>query len=263
MVEVDVILQKAQKSAKNIGIRTKTKLLSIESSLSDAEKLSFRGECLKFYAAAVTYLQENLLFKVPLIKHAQYLHPEKRSDSNSTSAISNLCLTVGNCLMNVIQNVFMPNQGESAEELCDKVRTQWKIYQCESIPLEFFQKLESVTVPKSTPNSYWKAAFHAFGIETTKDETTNLKRIDEYWKSVGKMKDESRQLKYRQPFALVKCVLSISRGKNIPEWGFSINKYLLSIHGTSTNNETIIALHLVKDHLILIGGYMKFSINRI
>ena len=71
MVEVDVILQKAQKSAKNIGIRTKTKLLSIESSLSDAEKLSFRGECLKFYAAAVTYLQDNLPFKVSLIKHAQ------------------------------------------------------------------------------------------------------------------------------------------------------------------------------------------------
>ena len=69
-------------------------------------------------------------------------------------------------------------------------------------------------------------------------------------------------MKYLQPFALVKCVLSISRGKSIPEWGFSINKYLLSIHGTSTNNETIIALCLVKDHLILIGGYMKFSINR-
>ena len=85
-------------------------------------------------------------------------------------------------MKNVIQNVFTLNQGESVEELCDKVRTQWKIYQCESIPLEFFTKLESVSVtePKSTPNTYWKAAFHAFGIETTKDETTNLKRIDEY-----------------------------------------------------------------------------------
>ena len=89
-----------------------------------------------------------------------------------------------------------------------------------------------------------------------------MKRIDEYWKSVGKMKDESRQLKYLQLFALVKCVLFISQGNSIPEWGFSINKYLLSIHGTSTSNETIIALRLVKGHLILIGGYMKFSINR-
>ena len=115
-------------------------------------------------------------------------------------------------MKNVIQNVFTLNQGESDEELCDKVSTQWKMYQCESIPLEFFQKLESVSVtePKSTPNNYWEAAFHAFGIETTKGETTNLKRISEYWKSVGKMKAESGQLKYLQLFALVKCVLSIN-----------------------------------------------------
>ena len=76
------------------------------------------------------------------------------------------------------------------------------------------------------------------------------------------MKDESRQLKYLQLFALVKCVLSISHGNSIPEQGFSVNKYLLSIHGTSTSNETIVALRLEKDHLILIGGYMKFLINR-
>ena len=75
------------------------------------------------------------------------------------------------------------------------------------------------------------------------------------------MKDENGQLKYLQLFALVKCVLSISHGNSIPEQGFSVNKYILSIHGTSTSNETIIALRLVKDHLILIGGYMKFSVN--
>ena len=75
------------------------------------------------------------------------------------------------------------------------------------------------------------------------------------------MKDENGQLKYPQLFALVKCVLPISHGNRIPEWGFSINKYILSIHGTSTSNETIIVLRLVKDHLILIGGHMKFSIN--
>ena len=138
-----------------------------------------------------------------------------------------MCLTVGNCLKNVIQNVFKLNQGESVEELFDNVRTQWKIYQCESISL--FQEPESVSVtePKSTPNSYWKAAFHAFVIETTKDETTNLKQIDEYWKSVGKMKDKSGQLKFSQLFALVKCLLSISHGNSIPEPGFSINTYFL------------------------------------
>ena len=163
----------------------------------------------------------------------------------------------------MIQNVFALNQGELVEELCDKIRTQWKIYQCESIPLEFFQKPESLsaTESKSAPNSYWKAAFHAFRIQTTKDETTNLKRIDEYWKSVGKIKYEKGQLKYPQLLALIKCVLSISHANIILERGFSINKYLLSIHGTSTSNETIIAWRLVKD-FILLGGYMKFSVNK-
>ena len=60
------------------------------------------------------------------------------------------------------------------------------------------------------------------------------------------MKDASGQLNYPQLFALIKRVLSISHGNSIPEQRFSINKYLLSVHGTSTSNETIIALHLEK-----------------
>ena len=76
------------------------------------------------------------------------------------------------------------------------------------------------------------------------------------------MKDESEQLKYPQLLASGKCVLSVSHGNSIPEQGSSVNKYLLSIHGTSTSNKTIIALHLVKDDLILIGAYIKFSIKK-
>ena len=76
------------------------------------------------------------------------------------------------------------------------------------------------------------------------------------------MKDELGQLKYPQLLALVKCLLSISHRNSAPERRFSINKYLLSIHGTSTSNDTITALCLVKDHLIMIGGHMKVSINR-
>ena len=87
-------------------------------------KAVFQRRMLEVLCCSLTYLQDNSPFKVSLIKHAQYLHPEKRSDSNSTSAISNLWLTVGNCLKNIIQNVFKLNQGESVEELYDKFRTQ-------------------------------------------------------------------------------------------------------------------------------------------
>ena len=159
-MHIDVTLQRAQKSAKNIDIGTKIKLLLTESSLSYFEKLTFRGECLKFYAA-VTYLQDKLLVQVSLVKSAQYLHPEKKTDVKSTNAISNFCLK------NVIQNVLTLNQSESVKELFDKVRAQWKKYQYENIPLEYFQKSESVpeTVPKPTQNNYWRAAFKEFDLE--------------------------------------------------------------------------------------------------
>ena len=165
-MHIDVTLQRAQKSAKNIDVGTKIKLLLAESSLSYSEKLTFRGECLKFYAAE-TYLQDKLPVKVSLVKNAQYLHPEKKTDVKFANAISNFCLQVSNCLKKVIRNVLTLSQRESVKELFDKVRAQWKKYQYENIPLEYFQKSESVpeTVPKPTQNNYWRAAFEAFDLE--------------------------------------------------------------------------------------------------
>ena len=43
----------------------------------------------------------------------------------------------------------------------------------------------------------------------------------------------------------------------VPERGFSINKHLLLIHGNSINEETIVALRLVKDHLFKVRGPTK------
>ena len=39
-----------------------------------------------------------------------------------------------------------------------------------------------------------------------------------------------------------------------------INKHLLSIHGNSINEETIVALRLVKDHLFKVGSPTKVKI---
>ena len=55
-MNICLTLQRAQKSSRNTALGPKTKLLLTESSLLDCEKLTFRGECLKFYAAAVAYL---------------------------------------------------------------------------------------------------------------------------------------------------------------------------------------------------------------
>ena len=48
----------------------------------------------------------------------------------------------------------------------------------------------------------------------------------------------------------------------MPERGFSINKYLLDVHGNSIKNETIVALRMVKDYVISVGGIMKVSISK-
>ena len=47
-----------------------------------------------------------------------------------------------------------------------------------------------------------------------------------------------------------------------PECGFSINKSLLSIHGYSIKDETIVALRLVKDFIIETGGIEKFKVTQ-
>ena len=45
-----------------------------------------------------------------------------------------------------------------------------------------------------------------------------------------------------------------------PERGFSTNKYMVSVHGTSTDQKTIEALYLVKDYINLHGGVSKIKI---
>ena len=76
------------------------------------------------------------------------------------------------------------------------------------------------------------------------------------------MTNEDGVLKYPQLFALAKDVLSLSHGNVVPERGFSINKYLLSVHENSIKEDTIVTLRLVKDELRLVGGLSNFKITR-
>ena len=81
-------------------------------------------------------------------------------------------------------------------------------------------------------------------------------------KKVGGILKDDGTFKYARLFLLVKLVLSISHGNSVPERGFSINKYLLQVHGSSTSEETIEALRFVKEEICCVGGVMKFPINR-
>ena len=54
----------------------------------------------------------------------------------------------------------------------------------------------------------------------------------------------------------------MSHGNNTPERGFSVNKRLLDVHDYSTYEDTIIALRMVKDELLRVGGVLEFPITR-
>ena len=57
------------------------------------------------------------------------------------------------------------------------------------------------------------------------------------------------------------AICTLSHGNADPERGFSINGYMLKIHGSSTSHKTIKALRLVKDFIILNGGVNDMEIT--
>ena len=76
----------------------------------------------------------------------------------------------------------------------------------------------------------------------------------------SEIKDPEGKESFHTLWLLAACVLSLPHANVEPERGFSINKSLLSIHGYSTNDETILAL--VKDFIIQRGGIEKSKVTQ-
>ena len=173
-----------------------------------------------------------------------------------------MALKIGQCFTTALPRVFCLEQHEKVEDLCDKVRNQWRLYQCESEQNLLVEDKPDIDVPENRiRGSYWEDAFKAFDLKIPFN-IPKQQRIDIYWRKVGAIEDESGKMKYPQLFRLVKCVLSISHGNSVPERGFSINKHLLSLHGSSIKDETIVALRMVKDYILSVGGITKVSVNK-
>ena len=58
------------------------------------------------------------------------------------------------------------------------------------------------------------------------------------------------KMKYPFLVCLFKLILSLSHGKSAPENGFSINKLLSEINGSSLKKEIIEAIRIVKDSIL-------------
>lgn len=256
---------KKHRSLGNIDVGTKVKTMfhDVKFLPSDAQQ-KFREDCLKFYTTSVSYLQLNLPFENSFIKNVQYIHPGKRTDPSSLSAVSNIALKIRKVLQNCLHSVFGMGDDEDEDAFVDTIRDQWRLYQVEEIPTTWSQEdVTHVAVSTNVQASYWRYALGVCGIEPASSPVSaGEKRVDEYWDKVSKIKGEDGSVKYVQLGALMKVVLCLSHGNAVPERGFSINKIMLDAHGYTLDNDTIAALRLVKDAILRFGGIDKFPVTR-
>ena len=204
---IDVTRDTNHKSLKYIDIDVKAKTLFHETLFNDNEKyLKFCNECLQLYVKCTVDLQNHLPFNVSIIKYAQYLHPEKRNIPGATNAISNLALKITSAVESRLSDAFEAHGVLSKEEVCDRIRNQWMIYQNEDICESYYVKEQEVEKKAAVQESYWDCALKQCGLHPRISVSSGHKRIDHYWSEVYKICDENGIKKYPQLFSLVKCV---------------------------------------------------------
>lgn len=132
-------------------------------------------------------------------------------------------------MKNCLPSVFGVSPSETAEGLCDLIRTQWRVDQTELIPEDWYKNRSEESVPSSlrTQHSYWESALSVCMMELISTAFESYCGMDEFWQKVGTMADSEGSLKYSQLFVLTKCVLSRSHGNAVPERSFSMKKILL------------------------------------
>ena len=138
------------------------------------------------------------------------------------------------------------------------------VYQNEIIPDKWYKNLEGSSqssCSSKNQNCHFKEVESEFGLES-QNLLKYYKRIDHYWRLIGRLREDKEALKYPQLFDLVKCVLLVSHGNSTPERGFCINKIMSETHGYTIHEDTVVALRVVKDELNCVGSVTKFNIVR-
>ena len=128
VITINVNDEKNCKPLKLIDTGTKAKSCFIESlEVSPVEK-KFRQNCLKSFQVLVTHLKSKLALESTIMKNCTYLDPRKKGDKENLSAISNL---TSNCLSHCKVPYL---KFSTKEEVRNKVRNEWRVYQMEVLP---------------------------------------------------------------------------------------------------------------------------------
>ena len=224
-----------------------------------------------FYVASTGYLLANLPLGKAVIRDAQYLHPNLRR-KKLEKPLLRLVGEVATCLGDSFHAYFDVDKSCTVDDLKDMIKTEVSFYRMETIPESFYlikdatEKEKEAKKTSAGQRAYWKQAYEVIvGIEEEDigDQVNIFRRIDNYWIDIGHITDEITGLpKYGKLSKLAMCVLVLPHGNAEPERGFSINKFMLAIHGTSLDDETIIALRLIKDHILKCGGMMHVKLTQ-
>ena len=253
LLEVDVTDKRNHLAKIQVGAKAASLLKNVEPLV----KKNIVVLMTEFYEACTSHLLNKMPLGNPIIKKAKVLHPDHRHNPSSLTDISFLaqavCKSLGDKAM---KEAFSINSDQTKYDLYDMIRTQFNVYQMETLP-EFKVKgdVKKQTVIQKT--SYWRKAYEIAGVGVDSNEVSSAsttRRIDDFWFELSERLDDNGKKKFPQLWTLVKCVMLVSHGNADPERGFSINKHMLQIHGNSLGEETIVAIRLVKDHIVHCGG---------
>ena len=159
------------------------------------------------------------------IKNSAYISPEQRNDNGSLEGISDLAKMVSSALHNVLTAVF-PKSDLTAEEVCDILSTEWRLYQTEHFPETAYQTTAENKVSSRKQNSYWERAFHLAGVDVVSKEPPKCD-MEKFVLYLKKLNGSDGKPKYAFLVSLFKVILSISHGNSAPENGFSSTKQCL------------------------------------
>ena len=255
------------KSLKSLDIHTKAKSMFVASDTLDMyeEEKQFRQNCLSSYINTVAHMMTKLPFNT-FLKNCLYIRPLKRNEANALGGISNVTLQVSNALNNVLPNVFPTVDNIlSSEDVCDNVRSEWRLYQTEIIPEDVYLNEKEVSKIKTRRKiSYWEKAFVTAAITEVGNideaKSCDIKKFVLYLEKDCTSNDG--KMKYPFLVYLFKLILSLSHGDSAPENGFSISKLLLEIHGSSLKKETIKAIRIVKDSILKYESILDILVTK-
>ena len=206
----------------DIGTKAKSTFSETVFDIEEVEK-KFREDCLSCFKVTAAHLMQKLPFNT-IIKNCSFIHPLKRNNQGSLTGIENLTAHVTEVLKGVLHLVFNCDDSFSAEDVCDRVRTEWRLYQTESIPDSAYLCEDKVINSSRRQTSYWEKAFEVAGLVMPKDNEQEKKEncdIELFVSYVEKNLNDDGRPKYPFVCALFKCLLSLSHGNSAPrKWVF-------------------------------------------